>query len=191
MGAAHRTLIDLNAVVDLVPPAAGLPDLVFTANSAVVLDRNVLLARFRHPERQAEEAHFEAAFRRLQGHGVLDTVTGSRTVYARRRRRLCLRSDPRPVLDGSWAALRRARAVHGGGLFAPRSLRSNSPTRASITWIPRSARSRGGEFMYIPARSPARAAPRSKRGSHQSIGLQSPEDGGLAANTVCVGNDPW
>src|SRR6476660_8248964 len=70
----HRTLLDLNAVVELVPPAAGLPDLVFTANSAVVLDRTVLLARFRYPERQAEEAHFEAAFRRLQGHGVVETV---------------------------------------------------------------------------------------------------------------------
>jgi N-dimethylarginine dimethylaminohydrolase len=70
----HRTLLDLNAVVELVPPAAGLPDLVFTANSAVVLDRTVLLARFRYPERQAEEAHFEAVFRRLQGHGVVETV---------------------------------------------------------------------------------------------------------------------
>jgi UDP-N-acetylmuramyl pentapeptide synthase len=48
---------------------------VFTANAAVVLDRKVLLARFRHPERQAEETHFEAAFRRLQAHGVLDSVT--------------------------------------------------------------------------------------------------------------------
>jgi N-dimethylarginine dimethylaminohydrolase len=47
---------------------------VFTANSAVVLDRKALLARFRHPERQAEEAHFEVAFRRLQGHGAIDAV---------------------------------------------------------------------------------------------------------------------
>ncbi|MFZ0838958.1 MAG: arginine deiminase-related protein, partial [Xanthobacteraceae bacterium] len=71
----HRTLLDLGADVDLVPPVEGLPDLVFTANAAVVLDRKVLLARFRHPERQAEEAHFEAAFRRLQAHGAFDSVT--------------------------------------------------------------------------------------------------------------------
>src|SRR5580704_13407365 len=58
----HSTLLDLGAAIELVAPAAGLPDLVFTANAAVVLDRRAVLARFRHPERQREEAHFEAAF---------------------------------------------------------------------------------------------------------------------------------
>ncbi len=51
-----------------------MPDLVFTANAAVVLDRQVLLARFRHPERQREEPHFEAAFRSLQARGLVDAV---------------------------------------------------------------------------------------------------------------------
>src|SRR5262249_40417365 len=59
--ALHRKLVELGAAVELVPPAAGLPDLVFTANAAVVLDRQALLARFRHPQRQREEGHFEAA----------------------------------------------------------------------------------------------------------------------------------
>ena len=40
------------ARVELVEPVPGLPDMVFTANSAVALNRRVLLARFRHPERQ-------------------------------------------------------------------------------------------------------------------------------------------
>jgi N-dimethylarginine dimethylaminohydrolase len=57
-----------------VPPAAGSPDLVFTANAAVVLDRKVLLARFRHAERRGEEPHFEAAFRALQARGGIDVV---------------------------------------------------------------------------------------------------------------------
>lgn len=39
-----------------------VPDLVFTANAGVVLDNKVVLSRFRHVERQAEEAYFEAAF---------------------------------------------------------------------------------------------------------------------------------
>src|SRR6266853_4017039 len=43
-------------------------------NAAVVLDRTALLARFRHPERQPEEPHFDAAFRALQVHGILDAV---------------------------------------------------------------------------------------------------------------------
>src|SRR5262249_52115710 len=51
-----RALRGSGASVDLVEPEVGLPDLVFTANSAVVLDGKALLARFRHPQRQGEEA---------------------------------------------------------------------------------------------------------------------------------------
>jgi hypothetical protein len=59
--ALRRTLLQLGATVHLVPPVAGLPDLVFTANSAVVLDGKALLARFRHAERNGEEPHYAAA----------------------------------------------------------------------------------------------------------------------------------
>jgi arginine dihydrolase len=72
--ALHRQLIKLGAAIELVPPVAGLPDLVFTANAAVVLDGKALLARFRHPERQREEGHFAAAFRALQARGLIDAV---------------------------------------------------------------------------------------------------------------------
>ncbi len=72
--ALHQTLSDLGALIELVPPVPGLPDLVFTANSAVVLDRTVLLARFRHPERRREEPYFDAAFRALHAHGTIDAV---------------------------------------------------------------------------------------------------------------------
>jgi len=47
---------------------------VFPANAAVVLDRLALVARFRHPERQGEEAHFQDYFRALMGRGFLDEV---------------------------------------------------------------------------------------------------------------------
>jgi N-dimethylarginine dimethylaminohydrolase len=72
--ALHRKLTGLGGTVEFVPPVPGLPDLVFTANAAVVLDRQVLLARFRHPERRREEVHFEAAFRSLQARGLVDAV---------------------------------------------------------------------------------------------------------------------
>lgn len=72
--ALHRTLGALGATIDLVPPAQRLPDLVFTANAAVVLDRNAVLARFRHPERRGEEEPFERGFRALQKRGVVDAV---------------------------------------------------------------------------------------------------------------------
>ena len=41
-----KTYERLGAEIEVQKPAAGLPDMVFTANAAVVLDRKVLLARF-------------------------------------------------------------------------------------------------------------------------------------------------
>jgi N-dimethylarginine dimethylaminohydrolase len=70
----YRAMLDLGAQIELVPAAPGLPDLVFTANAAVVLDGKVLLARFRHPQRQAEEPHFETTFRMLKNHGLIHSI---------------------------------------------------------------------------------------------------------------------
>ena len=53
------------ACVETIGAVRGLPDLVFPANAAVVLDGKALLARFRHPERQGEEPLFRAAFETL------------------------------------------------------------------------------------------------------------------------------
>ena len=57
----HYTLKDL-AIVDLVQPQKGVPDMVFTANAGLVLGDNVVLSRFYHPERQREEPHFKKWF---------------------------------------------------------------------------------------------------------------------------------
>jgi arginine dihydrolase len=73
-GTLHRALSELGAEIDHVAPVPGVPDLVFTANSAVVLDRVALLAHFRYPERRCEEKHFETAFRALQARGLIDAV---------------------------------------------------------------------------------------------------------------------
>ncbi len=50
------------AVVDLVEPQAGWPDMVFTANAGLVLGQTVVLSRFFHPERQGEEPFFKQWF---------------------------------------------------------------------------------------------------------------------------------
>ncbi|UXE63445.1 MAG: TIGR00300 family protein [Woronichinia naegeliana WA131] len=50
------------ALVDLVPPAKGWPDMVFTANAGLVLGDNVVLSRFFHKERQGEEPYFKEWF---------------------------------------------------------------------------------------------------------------------------------
>jgi ornithine aminotransferase len=69
-----RTYERLGAAVDVQTPQRGLPDMVFTANAAVVLDRKVMLARFLCPERQGEEAHNLAFFETLRARGVVDTI---------------------------------------------------------------------------------------------------------------------
>jgi N-dimethylarginine dimethylaminohydrolase len=69
------TLIAAGARLEIIAGVAGLPDMVFPANAAVVLDRLALLARFRHPERRGEEKHFQEHFRVLMERGfVLDEV---------------------------------------------------------------------------------------------------------------------
>jgi N-dimethylarginine dimethylaminohydrolase len=45
--------------VDLLPAAPGLPDLVFTANAAVVQGGQAILSSFLYEERQPEEPHFQ------------------------------------------------------------------------------------------------------------------------------------
>jgi ornithine aminotransferase len=64
----------LGARVEVQAPARGLPDMVFTANAAMVLDRKVLLARFACPERRGEEALDYAFFDRLRERGVVDEL---------------------------------------------------------------------------------------------------------------------
>ncbi|AGY57476.1 TIGR00300 family protein [Gloeobacter kilaueensis] len=59
------------AQVQLVEPAPGWPDMVFTANAGLVLDRNVVLSRFFHPERQGEEPYFRSWFEK-QGYVVCE-----------------------------------------------------------------------------------------------------------------------
>lgn len=62
------------AQVEVIGAVRDLPDLVFPANAAVVLDGRVLLARFRHPERQGEEAIFRSVFSRLKKRGLVQDI---------------------------------------------------------------------------------------------------------------------
>ncbi|MDJ0736520.1 MAG: TIGR00300 family protein [Nostocaceae cyanobacterium] len=55
-------IIKEHAVVDLVPPEKGWPDMVFSANAGLVLDDTVVLSRFLHKERQGEEPYFNQWF---------------------------------------------------------------------------------------------------------------------------------
>jgi N-dimethylarginine dimethylaminohydrolase len=61
----HRILSDLGVTIELVEPQRGLPDLVFTANAAMIYRRRAILSRFRYPQRQGEERLFAAKLEQL------------------------------------------------------------------------------------------------------------------------------
>lgn len=66
---------DLGVVLERMTPMPGLPDLVFTANAGMVVGRTAVVSRFRYPERQREEAHFENWFRE-HGYKVMTVKEG-------------------------------------------------------------------------------------------------------------------
>jgi N-dimethylarginine dimethylaminohydrolase len=67
-------LRNAGARVIIMEGAPGLPDMVFPANAAVILDRRAMVSRFRYCERQGEEHHFLREFRHLTELGLLDVI---------------------------------------------------------------------------------------------------------------------
>jgi N-dimethylarginine dimethylaminohydrolase len=63
------------ATISLVEPAAGLPDLVFTANAGLIYKNQALLSRFRYRQRQGEEPHFRRWFAE-HGFRIVDVPDG-------------------------------------------------------------------------------------------------------------------
>ena len=185
------TLEELGARIELVAPVAGLPDLVFTANAAVVLDGKALLSRFRYPQRRREEAHFEAAFRTLHARGLIDAVRklpkdlvlegAGDCVWDAARNRFWMgygpRSDAaaRELVEETFASevtvleLADARFYHLDTAFCP---------------LP------GGEVMYLPAAFTAdgRAAIADLVAADQRLEIAMEDACTLAANAVCVGD---
>jgi len=51
-----------HATLQTVAPRQGWPDMVFTANAGLVLEKEFVLSRFFHPERRGEEPHFRQWF---------------------------------------------------------------------------------------------------------------------------------
>jgi N-dimethylarginine dimethylaminohydrolase len=68
-------LKSLGCAIDLVAPQPGLPDLVFTANAAMMFQDQAILSRFRHEQRQGEEAFFQASLERL-GFDIIELPAG-------------------------------------------------------------------------------------------------------------------
>ncbi|MFE2042537.1 dimethylargininase [Streptomyces sp. NPDC059477] len=70
--------IELGHHVRTIDAAPGLPDMVFAANGALVVDGKALISRFHHPERQAE-ARLWAEWFRQQGYTESQVVQAAFT----------------------------------------------------------------------------------------------------------------
>ena len=70
----RAALEEVGLTVEVVPGEPGLPDMVFPANAAIVLDGRALLARFRHRQRTGEEAAFRRFFEGLVTRGLLTGI---------------------------------------------------------------------------------------------------------------------
>jgi N-dimethylarginine dimethylaminohydrolase len=88
----RETYLRLGHTVHTIEPQPGLPDMVFAANGATVIDGTVLGVRFRHPERAAEAGAYMDWFRshgwtsvrepRLVNEGEGDILLAGDTVLA-------------------------------------------------------------------------------------------------------------
>ncbi len=190
-GALYRKLTKLGAAIELLAPVSGLPDLVFTANAAIVLDGRALLAHFRHPERQREEAHFEAAFRALQARGLIDAVRklpknlmlegAGDCVWDARRKLFWMGYGPRSDVSAVRAVEDMfAQDVVTLELADPRFYHMDT----ALAPLP------GGEVMYLPTAftAAARGVIRARVAPHERIEIAMEDGCRLAANAVTLGN---
>jgi N-dimethylarginine dimethylaminohydrolase len=187
----RRVLTNRGAAVELIAPCQNLPDLVFTANAAVVLDRKALLARFRYPQRQAEERHFEAAFRSLQARGIIDAVHAlprglvlegaGDCVFDSTRNLFWMGYGPRSDV----AARHAVEETFGVGAVALELCDARFyHLDTALCPLP------NGEVIYVPGAFTAagRGAIGERVGKDQRIEIGEQDACALAANAVCLGD---
>ncbi len=182
----------LGALVEVQAPARDLPDMVFTANAAMVLDRRVLLAHFACAERRGEQAQNRAFFEALRARGAVDEiVTPTRGLFFE------------GAGDAHWDALRRLVWV-GHGQRSSREMQYEIselfavPTVALELVDPRFYHLdtcfcllAGGEVIYYPPAFSASARAQLGELVDRDLLIEAGDDDAhhLAVNSVCLGRD--
>jgi len=70
----HKTILFCGAQIELVPAAPGWPDMVFTANAGLIYKNQIILSRFKYPERQGELPHYQTWFTQA-GYDIANPTT--------------------------------------------------------------------------------------------------------------------
>jgi N-dimethylarginine dimethylaminohydrolase len=185
------SLVACGAEVELISPRPGMPDMVFTANAAVVLDGKVLLSRFRHPQRQLEQPAFANAFRALQTRGIVDVVHELPPGLVLEGAGDCIWDRSRSLFWTGYGqrsdAAARGKAAEVFGvevvpieLVSPRFYHLDTAmcvlSRGEVIYFPDAFSSANGDAFE------ARVAP------HARIAVSADDARQLAANAVCIEN---
>ncbi len=72
----YQTLLDIGVSIKLIEPVDGLPDMVFTANAALVHQNEAWISVFKSVERQPESKYFEAWFAK-QGYEIMNPASNN------------------------------------------------------------------------------------------------------------------
>ncbi|MHB8530337.1 MAG: dimethylarginine dimethylaminohydrolase family protein [Caulobacteraceae bacterium] len=184
-------LEDSGAEIRVIPATPGLPDMVFPANAAVVLDRKALVARFRHRERAGESGEFLAAFEALRAGGQVDEVTpitgcfqegAGDCIWDATRRLFWVGSGPRSSSRSAGII-----ADHFGAEVVSLPLASERYYHLDTCFCPLS----GGEVLYYPPAltDQAIAALRARVPPHQLIEAEAEDAEAFCVNAVSLGRN--
>ena len=197
--AARRSFEDLCVALqgagcdlEVAPGVPGLPDMVFPANAAVVLNGRAIVARFRHPQRQGEEAHFLAIFEDLRERGILTEVTQLPAGCFQEGAGDCIWDPARSHFWGGYGPRSKREAIDVMAAFfgreiVPLELVSDRCYHLDVGFCPLS----GGEILYFP---PALST-ESLRTLHERVPpelrIEASEDDlrHFSVNAVCVGRN--
>lgn len=195
--AAGRAFDDLRTALEragckviAVPGAPGLPDMVFPANAAVVIDGRAMVARFRHPQRRGEEPHFVACFERLRDQGLLTDVVQLPEGCFQEGAGDCIWDPVRGHFWGGYGPRSSREAIDAmasyfGREIVPLELVSDRCYHLDVGFCPLS----GGEILHFPpALSSAALAELHKRVPPE-LRIEASEDDleHFSVNAVCVG----
>lgn len=190
--ALRQMLKQIGCRVSVAEGVAGLPDMVFTANAGIVLDRRVLLARFRHPERQGEEPHFAAIFRDLQAQGEIDSVDVLPPGCFQEGAGDCIWDATRGHFWAGWGPRSSREAVdavaaHFDQRVVPLELVTERSYHLDVCFCPLS----GGEILYYPPALSAEARERVAAEVAPELRIEASDDdlAQFNVNAVNVGRD--